>query len=180
VYNAAALSNLGAESWSGDRSMNRIALRLSVAALTLILGLTTFFAVNRLRQRTRSDRAKAEAVRLTNQFHEAVFAGDTNALNNILADDFKGIGHTNMGIFTVSKAEQLAASKAGKEAQEDAAESIPSMTLSNLNVHEEGETIVVEADAMALMGKERFSRHLIYTFAARQGHLQLISSKFKQ
>ena len=116
---------------------------------------------------------------MTEQFHEAVFAGDTNALNNILSDDFKGIGHTNMGYLYVSKAEQVAAAKAGRDAQVAAGETMPSMTLNNVSVHEAGATIVVEADATALISKERFSHHLIYIFAERQGRLQLVSSEFK-
>jgi glycogen debranching enzyme len=161
--------------------MKRVALRLLVATLCLAVGVACFFALSRLRQQNKRERVKAAAVRLTNQFHEAVFNGDTHTLNDLLADDFKGIGHTSMGVFTVSKGEQIASAKASKEAQEAAGKPVPSITLTNVSARDEGAKIVVEADAIARMSGERdFRRHLVYTFVEQGGRLQLLSTEFRQ
>jgi len=158
--------------------MHRIALHLAVAVLTLTLGVASFFAVNRLYQGAKRAKIKAEAIKLTDQFHKAVMKGDANSLDYILAEDFKGIGHTNMGLYTVSKAEQLAATKAVGASDRPKTGSI---TVTNEDAREDGVNIVVEGDAVAREnGEADVPMHFIYTFAERQDRLRLVSSEFKQ
>jgi hypothetical protein len=156
--------------------MKRIALRLTVAILTLAVGVTSVFVLHRLYLRVKADRVKAEAIKLTNQFHEAAMKGDANTLDKLLADDFKGIGHTNMSLYTISKAEQLAATKAVGNSSEPKTGSI---TVTDANAREDGANIVVEGDATIRENGESDTRHFIYIFAERQGHLRLISSEYK-